>query len=209
MDLLARAIPAVAVILCVVGCGVNRKLKLTEVQPNAIEVYLDEPSSHRLDLTNLKLTWAAKDAATPPTRGEINLGVGGTLDGGRFLIIWEDTNYIGAPVRQNFQPSVAGIKVPSGSFPPYGNTPGVSVRVAGKHYRSLFLVRDQVSDVVRFGPMPRPDRFGAFTEDGSLAAEKPSGNRSISRDFSAGAPVDTDSESDWSVRFASPGAPTQ
>jgi hypothetical protein len=202
----------VTVWLSLVGCGVHRKLKVTEVQPNQVEIFLDEPANNQLDLTNMKFKWISQDhppapaPAAQPTSGEVDLGVAGTLGGGKFLMIFEDSNYTGDPVAQTFPGQTAGIKVKNGFFPGYGQNPSVSMGVDGTHSRSF--VKDEVNDVVRFGPTPRPDLFGAFNEDGSLASVKPQGTQSVSRTFSGSTPVDTDSESDWSSKVNSPAAPT-
>jgi hypothetical protein len=204
-------ISIVTISLPLLGCGVNRKLKITEVQPNQIEIFLDEPASNRLDLTNMKFKWISQDPTAQPASAEVDLGLVGTLDGGKFLMIFEDRNYTGAPVAQNFPGPTAGIKVKNGFFPGYGHNPSVSMGVDGKHYRTYIIFvpvyQDEVNDVVRFGPRPRPALFGTFYEDGSLDGVKPVGSQSVSRTFSGSTPVDTDSESDWSSKQATPAAP--
>ena len=210
----------VTVSLLLPGCGVNRKLKVTEVEPNQVEMFLDEPANNQLDLTNMKFKWISQDPAPaaqptpPPTSGEVDLGVAGTLQGGKFLMIFEDSTYTGLPVAQSYAGQAPGIKVKNGFFPGYGQNPSVSMGVDGKHYRTYIIFvpvyQDEVNDVVRFGPRPRPNLFGAFHEDNmhTLDGVKPQGNQSVSRTFSSGAPVDTDSESDWSSKLNSPAAPT-
>ena len=204
----------VTVSLSLAGCGVNRKLKVTEVQPNQVEIFLDEPANNQLDLTNMKFKWISQDPppAAQLTSGEVDLGVAGTLGGGKFLMIFEDSNYTGDPVAQTFPGQTAGIKVKNGFFPGYGQNPSVSMGVDGKHYRTYIIFvpvyQDEVNDVVRFGPTPRPDLFGTFNEDRSLSGVKPQGTQSVSRTFSGSTPVDTDSESDWSSKVNSPAAPT-
>jgi hypothetical protein len=77
-----------------------------------------------LYLTNMKLKWISKDStATQPTSGEVDLGLAGTLQGGQFLVIFEDANYTGNPVAQNFNGPIPGIKVKNGFFPDYGPVP--------------------------------------------------------------------------------------
>jgi hypothetical protein len=141
----------------------------------------------------------------------VDLVLAGTLQGGKFLMIYEDPNYMGAPVASSFPGPTAGIKVKNGFFPGYGQNPSVSMSVDGKHFRTYIifvpLYEDQVNDVVRFGPTPRPSLFGTFHEDSSLSMVKPVGNDSVSRTFSGNVPVDTDNESDWSRKQATPAAP--
>ena len=195
--------PCVALVLLAplaLGCGVNRKLKITEVQPNQIELYLDEPSDNRLDLRNMKLKWA-----TAQSTGEINLGLAGEIRGGQYFMVYEHGSHSGPPAAQNFQTNIPGIVVQGGTFPGYSNEPGVSMGVTGKHYRTFGLIQDKVSDAVTFGTPPRPVAYGSFTEDRTLDDDKPSGGTSISRRYSGSAPVDTDHESDWSSQPQSPG----
>ena len=204
--IIARVAAVVLVAAFVGGCKLTRELKITEVQPHAVELYLAEPRENALDLTNMRLRWVVKDAATPPVRGQVDLGPAGSLEGGQYLVVYEDPHHTGGPVAAPFRPWIPGIKVRPGFFPRYDGTPAVSMSVEGKHSRAGG--RDEVSDVVRFGPMPRPKLGGEFKQDGSLAAARPEGNRSISRDFDAEGPVDTDSEADWSVQFETTGAPS-
>jgi hypothetical protein len=200
----------VFVSLLLPACGVDRKLKITEVAPNTIELYLDEPSGNQLDLTNMKFKWVSQDPMAQPKSGEVDLGLAGTLQGGTFLMIFEGSNYSGPPVAQNFHNQIPGIKVKDNFFPGYGQNPSVSMSVDGKHYRTYIvfvpIYRDTVNDVVRFGPRPRPNLFGVFNEDGSLDGLRPVGTQSIGRAFSNGIPVDTDSEADWSRMTNSPAA---
>src|SRR5688572_14404791 len=102
------------------GCGVNRKLKITEVQPNQIELYLDEPSNNRLDLRSMKLKWTT----TEPTSGEINLGIAGEIRGGQYLMIYEFGSHSGPPAKRDFQTNIPGIAVQGGTFPGYSSDPG-------------------------------------------------------------------------------------
>lgn len=210
MSIVLRGGAVVIVASLAAGCGgANRNLKITEVHEKHVELYLDEPADQRLTLQNVKLRWLTKSPSSMPSGGALDLGRAGSLRGGRYFVVWEDDAYDGDPIAQQFAASVPGIKVPGGFFPAYGDAAIVSIGVDGAPPRPLLLGRDRVSDVVRFGPIPRPEPFGTFHPDASLAARKPAGNRSISRAFAPdGAPVDTDSESDWVVRFASPGAPT-
>lgn len=210
MKLIQVCLVVVPVSLLLQGCGVHRKLKITEVEPNRVEILLAEPSSNSLALTRMKLKWISNDPMAPEERrlttGELNLALAGSLRGGQFLVIFEDPEYHDLPVAVNFHGSIAGIKVKDGFFSGYGRTPSVSMSVEGEHDRSY--IKDKVSDVVRFGPRPRPNLSGTFNEDGSLDHVRPLGNRSISRAFSGHTPLDTDSESDWSLKDASSGVPT-
>lgn len=194
------------------GCGVHRKLKITEVEPNRVEILLAEPSGNTLALTRMKLKWISSDPGANAEEnrlvtGELNLAIAGSMRGGQFLVIFEDAEYHDDPVAVNFHGDIQGIKVKDGFFPRYGRTPSVSMSVDGEHTRSY--IKDKVSDVVRFGPRPRPNLSGTFNEDGSLDAIRPIGNRTISRSFSGHTPLDTDSESDWSLKDVSTGVPTQ
>jgi hypothetical protein len=200
--------PCVALVvasLALGGCGVNRKLKITEVQPNQIELYLDEPTDHRLDLTNMKFKWATNKANASPASGEIDLGIAGEIRGGQFFLIYEYSGHTGGPIVRNFQANIPGIAVEPGYFPGYSDEPGISMGVTGKHRRSVFLIEDKVSDGVTFGAPPRPAAYSSFTEDHSLDGEKPVTNTSINRRFNGAAPVDTNSESDWYAGPQSPG----
>ena len=200
--------PCVALVLASLalgGCGVNRKLKITEVQPNQIELYLDEPTGNRLDLTNMKLKWATNKMNANPASGEINLGIAGAIRGGQFFMIYEYSGHTGAPIARNFQANIPGIALEPGYFPGYSDEPGISIGVTGRHRRSVFLIEDKVSDGVTFGAPPRPAAYSSFTETHSLDMEKPSGSTSINRAFNGSTPVDTNSESDWSAGPQSPG----
>lgn len=197
------------------GCGIHRKLEVTEVMPNEVELFLDEPSNNQLDLTNMKFQWISTAPTMPTpttTTGEVDLGLVGPLRGGKFLMIFEDPNYTGDPVAQSFPGNTAGIKVKNGFFPGYGSDPSVSMGINGSHYRTYIIFvpvyQDKVNDVVRFGPSPRPSLSGTFNEDNTLAGVKPQGNQSVSRTFSGSTPTDTDSESDWSRKLNTPAAPT-
>jgi hypothetical protein len=192
-----------------VACERNRKLKVTEIGANRVEILLDEPFSNQLNLTNMKFRWTAKEPNAQATSGEVPLDIVGSLSGGTFLVIYEDAGYNGPPVSQPFHNS-PGIKVENGFFPGYGNNPGVSMQVDGTNSGTAVLfvpATDTVNDVVRFGPTPRPPLAGSFREDGSLTGEKPRGTESVSRQFSANGPVDTDSETDWARKPESIGVP--
>lgn len=210
MRLIRCVLALVIFSVLLVGCATNRKLKVTEVMPNQVELLLDEPNP--LILAGTKLKWISQDRQAQPVSGELDLGVAGTLQGGQFLEIFENSNYTGYPVAQTVGTSTPGIKVRNDFFPSYGSTPSVSMSVEGSHYGSyIFFVptaQDLVNDVVRFGPRPRPTTSGEFLENGSLDAIKPVGGDSVSRKFMGRDAVDTDNESDWSSRPVSMGVPT-
>jgi hypothetical protein len=195
------------------GCDVDRKLKITEVAPNRVELFLDEPFNNQLPLTSMALEWVWQEPGAQPASGALNFGSAGAgmLQGQQFLVIFEDANYMGDPIAQNFRPTVPGIKVRDGFFPGYGNTRSVSMRMVGERSGTHILFvprREKVNDVVRFGPSPRPPLAGAFNENGSLNGVWPNGGQSVSRRFASGAPVDDDSESNWSLTPESIGVPT-
>jgi hypothetical protein len=198
--------------LLLAGCDVDRKLKITEVAPR-VELFLDEPFNNQLPMTSMALEWVWQEPGAQPASGALNFGSAGVgpLQGGKFLVIFEDANYMGDPVAQDFRSTVPGIKVRDGFFPGYGNTRSVSMRIVGERSGTHILFvprREKVNDVVRFGPSPRPPLVGAFNENGSLNGVWPSGGRSVSRRFAGSAPVDDDSESNWSLTPESIGVPT-
>jgi hypothetical protein len=196
----------VSVSFLLAGCTVNYNLKVTEVWTNRVELYLDEPPDKVLNLHNKRLKWVTQEPGAQPVSGEVNLGLAGSMRGGQFLVIFEDPNYTGAPIAQDFRPSTPGIKVRDNFFPGYGNDTGSSMGVEGEHTGTYILFvpgKLRVKDLVRFGHLPRPTlvgSFGVFRETDSLATVKPTGGQSVSRSFSASRPVDTDSESDWSLK---------
>ena len=191
------------------GCQKSRSLKITEIGANRVELFLDEPSDHSLNLHSIDFVWASQESApagspTPtPVRATVSLGLAGSIQGQQYLVIFEDSNYTGPPVAQEFFRGKPGIKVRDSFFPGYGNDPGISMQVNGTHSGTAVLfvpTTETVNDVVRFGPRPRPELAGTFVEGGSLDRVKPQGGRSVSRRFSSGSPVDTDNETDWSLQ---------
>jgi hypothetical protein len=193
--------------LALAGCQKNRNLKLTEIGPNRVELFLDEPGDRHLNLTSINFAWISQVRA-PSDRGDVSLGLVGSLQGQQFLVIFEDPNYMGPPVAQDFRPNTPGIKVRDNFFPNYGDDPGVSMHVKGTHGGTSVLfvpTRETVGDLVSFGPRPRPTLAGTFNENGTLDRVKPQGSDSVSRRFSAGSPVDTDSEADWLLQTESIG----
>ena len=214
-----------AAIICLIGlsllnaCRVHRDLRITEVGLTAVELYLDEPANNTLALADHKLLYKSSNGDT----AQIDLS--GSIDGGKFLVIWEESGYSGSPVRADYtnwaQTLVPGIKVEEGFFgaPQAGDT--FAYRVFGTHGRGS--VTDKVDDVVKFGPWdpedaaipPRPDMGGgAFVEDGSLSdKEREPGvgvvkARTISRRWRPEGPADNDHEYNWTEKNESFGSPT-
>jgi hypothetical protein len=190
------------------GCQKPRNLKLTEIGTNRVEIFLDEPGDHSLNLASVNFTWISQDSpgASPrpaPTRGDVSLGLVGSLQGQQYLVIFEDPSYQGPPVAQDFRTGTPGIKVRDSFFPGYGNDPGVSMNVNGSRSGTAVLfipTTETVSDTLGFGDFRRPALAGTFRDGSALDGVKPQGGRSISRRFSSGAPVDTDSGIDWSLQ---------
>ncbi len=213
MKLLHSCLCLVTVSFLLVGCNVNRNLKVTEVAADRVELFLDEPADKELYLTGIKLKWISQDPNAQPVSGEVDLGAAGPLHGRQFLVVFEDANYTDVPVAQAIgSGTILGIKVRGGFFPGYITGTSVSMGVSGKNTRSVFFVPlyyHHADDVVRFGPRPRPLLAGAFNENGSLDNIGPEGGReSVSRTFSGSDPTDSNSEADWSLRPNSIGIPT-
>lgn len=66
----------------------------------------------------------------------------------------------------------------------------------------------KANDLMRFGPSPRPALDGVFNNDDSLIGIAPKNQLSVSRKVSGSSFVDTDHESDWSLKPGTPGSPT-
>lgn len=204
----------VTVSLLLLGCTKNRNLKVTEVLEDRVEIFLDEASNQQLALYGIKLKWVTKDGPAAAVAGELDLSVwSDALLGQQFLVIFEDPTYMGPPVAQPVLRTRPGIKVSAGFFPDYRSTISVSMSVAGTNNQGLSfltLYRHVANDLVRFGPSPRPPLAGTFLEDGTLNDDWPQGDqsKSVSRAFSGTTPLDTDSESDWSLRDQSDGFAT-
>jgi hypothetical protein len=213
MKLLPCCLGVVLVSFLLVGCNVNRNLKVTEVAADRVELFLDEPADKELNLSGIKLKWVSQDPNAQPVSGELDLGVAGPLRGRQFLVVFEDATYTDPPVAQPIGTgSTLGIKVRGGFFPGYITGTSVSMGVSGTNTRGLFFVPayyHHADDVLRFGPRPRPLLAGVFQENGSLDTIGPEGGReSVSRTFAGADPVDSDSEADWSLRPNSIGVPT-
>lgn len=205
---------------CVSGPTLDRRLLLTEVSTNEVELHLDEDSTRQLNLGDgLKLVVRTDDGAGNVDTTTLGLGAGEqSIPGGGFFIVWEDGSYQGPPVAEPFsrgqQGFVPGIKVRAGLLTGLGSRP-TEVRLTGSRNRITRLIvlfpettTDRIDDVVRFGaPLAeRPMSGGVFQDDGSL--DNPSGSNSVQRAFSSGDPVDTNSESDWARGGSSWGVPT-
>ncbi len=201
------------------GCTVHRKLRITEVGLTSVELHLDEPADHTLALVDHRFVYKSSGGVT----SQIDLF--GSIDGGKYLVVWEEAGYSGAPVSAGYtnwaQTSVPGIKVEEGFFgtPQAGET--FACRVFGTHRRGS--VTDKVDDVVKFGPWDpmdaaipaRPDLGGgAFAEDGSLKdKEREPGvgvikAKTISRRWGANGPTDNDRENNWTEKNESFGSAT-
>lgn len=189
-----------------IGCAVHRDLKISEVGLKAVEFYLDEPRDHRLALADHRLKYRNSNGQ----EDEVELGLYGILPGGGWLVVWEEQNYTGLPVKEDFlnfwNRSVPGIKVREGFFGTPGTGVSYAYRVSGEHRRGS--ITDKIDDVVKFGPQPRPSIGGDFAEDGSLASRIPTQSRTISRNWSGTDPIDNNQENDWERKTQSFGAPT-
>jgi hypothetical protein len=215
----AQAWFGLAAIVLLAGCSgtEQRKLLVSEVGTNRIELYLDEATTRALTLGSgysLQITTATGTSST------VGLGAfNGNLRGGEFLIVWEDGNHTGPPVAAPFSGgllgNVPGIKVESGVVGDIRNAPG-EVRLKGSRNRVSGLLvifplftKDVVDDVVRFGlpSADRPSTGGTFAPNSTLG--NPSGSVHLQRFWGASAPIDTNSEADWQLLGQSWGARTQ
>lgn len=223
-------LPCLALVLaplsvaCVNGPDLDRRLLLTEVSTNEVELHLDEDPSRQLNLGDgFVLEVRTDDGAGNVQRRALGLGAGEqSIPGGGFFMVWEESGYQGPPAAAPYsggqQGFVPGIKVRAGFLTGLGSLP-TEVRLTGSRDRITRVVvlfpettTDHVGDVVRFGApvAQRPDGGGGsgstFADDGSL--QNPSGSNSVQRAWASGRPVDTDAESDWSRGGSSWGVPT-
>jgi hypothetical protein len=221
---LALVLPSLA------ACTADRHLLISEVGFGAVELYLDEPADYTLDLSDqmLEVRTRVPDPSNPmqDIPYERSFELFGTLNGGEYLVIWEQPGRVGVPAYELYQNDdeeyVTAIAVEPGTLGPavmaMGGTVEVSVdntrpysfRVHGKHTRYVFpffYAYDVTDDTVTFGPGPRPEIGGAFTETGALnavARRKAVGlttGQSVwrkTRNTPAGdVPKDADTEDDW------------
>ncbi len=212
------------------ACTAHRTLLISEVGFGAVELYLDEPADHTLDLSDqvLEVRTRIPDPANPmqdiPYVRTFELF--GTLDGGEFLVIWEQPGRVGLPAYEQYFNAdaeyVRAIAVEPGTLGPavvamdgtvevsVDNTRPYCFRVHGKHTRYVFpffYAQDATDDVVTFGPGPRPEIGGAFAETGALNAVLRTRNDGVVRGQSVwrktrntqsgDVPKDADSEDDW------------
>jgi hypothetical protein len=183
----------VLVLPSLAGCTADRKLMISEVGFGVLELYLDEPPDHTLDLSDhvLEVRTRVPDPANPmqDVPYERSFELWGTLAGGQYLVIWEQPGRTGMPAYEQYENDdeeyVTAIAVEPGTLGPAAlamdgtvqvsvdNTRPYSFRVHGKHTRYVFpffYAQDVTDDVVTLGPRPRPEIGGAFTETGALDA---------------------------------------
>jgi hypothetical protein len=197
-----------ALVAAAAACGTHRKLRITEVGAGVVELYLDEPTDHVIDLSRMEFAVAVSDPmAGPPTVTRFDLV--GELRGGEFVVVFEEagnTTGPGAASYTNFfGNSVNGISVPVGSLGIVDPARSYAMRVQGEYTISAFpfWVKHSADDVVTFGPRPRPTLGGTFTENGTrdtverTVAVGLTRGRTIRRRVVSGVPQDTDSEADW------------
>jgi len=215
------AIACASQIGCTTAPPQDRGLKITEVHETRIELYVDEPAGKKLHIGGNMRVWTKTNDGNNVQTHAVNLSVSdATLDAGTFFVIWEDRNYQGPPVKEDFQGgiggAVPGIKVARNTlgelddFPSEVGLTGIRSRVSRMIVLLPEFTEDRVSDVVRFG-LPQGDRpvsqgGGAFQANGTL--DNPTGSTSIQRIWSGGKPTDNDQESDWKRALPSWGAPT-
>ena len=193
----ACAVSSLLALMICTGCTVHRKLRITEVGDRGVELYLEGPQSDRLNMAGHRLTYTTSTGAT----NTLELSHFGTMNGGTYLVVWEDLNDPTGPERKNFSGgltgAVPGIRVPAGFFGTMGDDPAAELRVYGKRKRGT--VTDKTDDCVRWGDkMARPETGGTFY-NGSNLPNPPGGSANHQRrwDAAAGRPVDNDEEDDW------------
>ena len=205
------ALSLVVAALC--ACTQQRKLWISEVGAQRLEVYLDEPTTNTLALAGQTLEWTALDPNGATVSGSIRLS--GQLAGGGLLVLFEDPT--GPPggstpgfVDDFFHRSRAGLAVAPAALGPIDPALAYSFRVHGHKFRYVFpffYTYDDTDDVVRFGPSPRPNNGGTFSEDNSLQPVDrtptmgQTKGRTIRRktnpNLQPDTPVDRDREADW------------
>ena len=189
----------------------NRQLLITEIAPDAVELNVAEPPPNKVVLDDHALNWARVDHESGQmTTGSIPLA--GELAAGGFIVVWMDATYNGPPVPQDFVnesgQSVPGIKVQAGALPEWKDGDSGAYSLSGDHPRGAWT--DRVSNLVRFGPAPRPPLDGTFREDGSLNDARPQTGASIARLWNAdgSGPINSGSEGDFQLKPPSLGGPT-
>jgi hypothetical protein len=178
-----------------------------------------------LELEGQTLEWRSVDNSNPtmntPLSGSIDLV--GSLDGGQFIVVFEEPGHPGAGstafYSNFFNQSVLGIEVAQDALGPVDPTRAYAFRVHGHvfHYVfPFFYYYVDSDDTVRFGPLGRPNIGGSFTEDNSLepvtrtqAVVRTKG-RTIRRKTTVvntvDTPADRDREADWQTDDESYGA---
>ena len=213
-----RLILLVIVLGTCIACQKHWALEVKQVGNREVELYLNRPASDSFNLRGMTLSWEGHAAAVGSAPGpavapgnRVDLSVlGANLNGGQFLIVWEDRNYTDPPIAARFSRGqlgyVAGIKVPVGFFDMIDQVP-VIVRVSGSRTDGL-IVTHKVSDMVCFGSpaTDRPSDCASFTTTGLIP--NPTGSGGPQRKWSGNAPLDTDSEDDWKFGVNAWGVPT-
>ena len=186
----------------------TRKLLLSEVGKNRVELHLDEPTTRSITLGP---GYRLSVRTSTGTANTLDLGTfGGSMRGGSYFIVWEEGGYAGPPVAASFsggqQGSVPGIKVADGFMSGFDAAPSEARLLGQRNVVSRLIVvipffrTDAIDDVVRFGTpeADRPQSGGTFSASGSLG--NPSGSVHLQRAWTAaGAPQDTDDEADWNL----------
>jgi len=212
-----RSLVAVSLaVLALCACTQDRKLRISEVGAERLELYLDEPNTNVLRLGGQTLEWAAVDpnGVVAPASGRIDLA--GELPGGGFIVLFEDpTGPSGGAVPANvddfFHRSRPGLAVAPASLGAVDPALDYAFRIHGHEFRYVFpffYTYDDTDDTVRFGPAQhRPNIGGAFSEDGTLQPVNrtptmgQTKGRTIRRKTTqingVDTPVDRDREADW------------
>ena len=196
----------------VTACTTHRGLMLTEVGDGALELYLDESADRTLPLRHVDLRWKSHADGADPEEGTVALT--GEIRGGEYVVVWEKPGHTGVPSRENYtnfeNQSVRGVAVAEGSFGAVDNARSYAFRIYQKRtvYVFPFFYRiERLDDVVTFGPRPRPEIGGTFSENGDLDEVERSAAVSTLRGQTVwrklhevngvDVPRDADLESDW------------
>ncbi|MDQ3697938.1 MAG: hypothetical protein M3373_07930 [Gemmatimonadota bacterium] len=193
------------------ACTRRPKLLLTEVQGDAVELYVDESAGTSVPLNRISF----EVLTTAPHADTIDLI--GTISGGGFVVVFAQPGYTGPPVQEPYTDisgrTTPGIKVQETLFGPNPAGVGSAYRVVASGrgpsgIAGLFYVRYEVDDVVKFGPQPRPAISGALTEDATPPVMFPPPPGNIGRKWGPSGPIDGDLESDWKQSLPSFGRAT-